>query len=272
MYRLRNCEDERGLTKDDEAIARFVRFNCPTKSAAFEGREVQYFSGSKAIDTLYESKYGTKADSEPRFPTRHSAFAFLKKMLEQGLFFRARRFVRKALNEGGDGKEETDQSTTDVEKDRNGKEEIDKEVERKEEAEGQQRRPKKVKLAEHPDQYFTDSSDVYVWIFDPTPMYKKVLGCLLIVVCLLICMFPVWPSWTQLIVYYVSLVGLCSFGALFGTAFLRTLLFVLIWMVSGGRYKLWILPNLTEECGFVESFQPLYSYECCQEKDEDKDD
>ncbi|VDO16141.1 unnamed protein product [Brugia timori] len=30
-----------------------------------------------------------------------------------------------------------------------------------------------------------------------------------------------------------------------------------------GKHKLWLLPNLTEDCGFFESFQPWYTYEYC---------
>lgn len=30
-----------------------------------------------------------------------------------------------------------------------------------------------------------------------------------------------------------------------------------------GKHKLWLLPNLTEDCGFFESFRPWYTYEYC---------
>lgn len=35
----------------------------------------------------------------------------------------------------------------------------------------------------------------------------------------------------------------------------------MIWAGSMGRHHLWILPNLLEDCGVLESFQPFYSYE-----------
>lgn len=41
----------------------------------------------------------------------------------------------------------------------------------------------------------------------------------------------------------------------------RYILFGVIWAVSVGKHHFWLLPNLTEECGFLESFQPLYTYE-----------
>ena len=38
------------------------------------------------------------------------------------------------------------------------------------------KKKKKVKLEYHPMQTFLDDKDVYVWIFDPTPLWKKLVG------------------------------------------------------------------------------------------------
>jgi translocation protein SEC62 len=46
----------------------------------------------------------------------------------------------------------------------------------------------------------------------------------------------------------------------------RTILFGIIWAATMGRHKLWLLPNLTEDCGFFESFQPWYTYEYSGDK------
>lgn len=37
--------------------------------------------------------------------------------------------------------------------------------------------------------------------------------------------------------------------------------FALAWLVTLGRHHFWILPNLTEDVGFFESFWPLYKHE-----------
>uniref|UniRef100_A0A1I8A368 Translocation protein SEC62 n=1 Tax=Steinernema glaseri TaxID=37863 RepID=A0A1I8A368_9BILA len=285
--RTRGSENQQQLTKEDDVIARYVRFNCPTKSTTFERNEVQYFTGSKAVDTLYESKWGTKATGEPAFPTRHSAFLFLKKMMEYGLFFRARKLVQKkktptvATAEKTDVKKSPKQSSTEKSVP---KEDNDKEVDKKEvswrvrqltscvkEDEDKKKKQKKVKLVEQSDQYFADSNDVYIWVFDPTPLYKKIIGGLIIIGCLLGCLFPLWPHWLRLGVYYLSIVGISAFGVLIGVAVARTILFAIIWIATLGRHKLWILPNLTEDCGFFESFQPFYSYEYCPKQSVTKD-
>lgn len=43
-----------------------------------------------------------------------------------------------------------------------------------------------------------------------------------------------------------------------------------MWVFTGGRHHFWLLPNLTEECGFFESFVPLYTHEYKGSKPEDK--
>uniref|UniRef100_A0A183CMZ5 Translocation protein SEC62 n=1 Tax=Globodera pallida TaxID=36090 RepID=A0A183CMZ5_GLOPA len=87
--------DSNKLTKEEDAIARFVRFNCPTNSTMFEGNEVHYFSGKKAVDVLVESKkYGAVAKI-PKFLNSGVAEEFLQALLEKGLFVRAKKLVPK---------------------------------------------------------------------------------------------------------------------------------------------------------------------------------
>lgn len=63
-----------------------------------------------------------------------------------------------------------------------------------------------------------------------------------------------------LLTFYILLLSCIIFLSNFSA---RTVLFVVIWTATMGRHKLWILPNLTEDCGFFESFQPWYTYEYC---------
>lgn len=37
--------------------------------------------------------------------------------------------------------------------------------------------------------------------------------------------------------------------------------FAIVWVCTWGKHHFWLLPNLTEECGFFESFVPLYTHE-----------
>jgi len=60
-------------------------------------------------------------------------------------------------------------------------------------------------------------------------------------------------------------------------AVIRLVVFCIIWGLTFGRHHLWLLPNLTEDVGFLASFWPLYKYEYnggdkSNEDDEDQDD
>ncbi len=48
-------------------------------------------------------------------------------------------------------------------------------------------------------------------------------------------------------------------GLPFGSA--RCILFLIIWLVTIGRHHFWLLPNLTADVGFIDSFRPLYTHE-----------
>lgn len=41
----------------------------------------------------------------------------------------------------------------------------------------------------------------------------------------------------------------------------RCILFLIIWLITGGRHHFWFLPNLTADVGFIDSFRPLYTHE-----------
>ena len=42
---------------------------------------------------------------------------------------------------------------------------------------------------------------------------------------------------------------------------MRYVFFAIVWVLTAGKHHFWLLPNLTEECGFFESFVPLYTHE-----------
>ena len=42
---------------------------------------------------------------------------------------------------------------------------------------------------------------------------------------------------------------------------MRYVFFAIVWVLTWGKHRFWLFPNLTEECGFFESFVPLYTHE-----------
>lgn len=264
------------MTKEQEEIAKYIRFNCPTATTMFEGNEVHYFSGNKAVDTLWDSKYGNKAKNSPMFKTRDDCFHYICELNSKQLFFRAKKLVAKKKenkDKGNDSSAEVTKSPKGTVEKRNKKakeEETATEAEGDEKEEGkkddkkdEEKKKKKVKLLVHDIQTFVDDKDVYVWVFDPTPLMKKIIGVLMLVGTIVGCLFPLWPAWLRQGVYYISITGIGCFAAIIVTAILRSILFCIIYAVTFGKHKLWILPNLTEDCGVLESFQPWYTYECC---------
>eukprot|EP00747_Dinoflagellata_sp_TGD_P161945 gnl/TRDRNA2_/TRDRNA2_179001_c0_seq1.p1 gnl/TRDRNA2_/TRDRNA2_179001_c0~~gnl/TRDRNA2_/TRDRNA2_179001_c0_seq1.p1 ORF type:complete len:336 (+),score=98.39 gnl/TRDRNA2_/TRDRNA2_179001_c0_seq1:105-1112(+) len=111
------------------------------------------------------------------------------------------------------------------------------------------------RLARSPQQSF-DCEGFYVITYEGGNSLQHFLLALIIVGVLLVCMFPVWPMWAKIGIWYLSVIFLSLY---FGLLILRLLLYTMFWIVG---FDFWILPNINDEmCGFLDSFQPLYSWE-----------
>lgn len=120
---------------------------------------------------------------------------------------------------------------------------------------------RKFKLDMHDVQVFEDSNQPYVWLYEPTSL-KAWLCCIgVIVAVILICLFPLWPSSVRTGVWYICICGLIFLSSILFLACLRHVVFFALWTLTFGKLHLWILPNLTEDVGFFESFWPLYTIE-----------
>lgn len=84
--RRRRSDDEMPeLSPIEKSIAKYLRFQCPTKKGILMGVQVVYFNGTKAVDCLIESKWSsistkalsgdpTKENKNPIcFTSRHDA-------------------------------------------------------------------------------------------------------------------------------------------------------------------------------------------------------
>jgi translocation protein SEC62 len=79
---------------------------------------------------------------------------------------------------------------------------------------------------------------------------------LMVAAVLLVCMFPVWPIWAKIGIWYLSVAFLSLY---FGVLILRMVVYALFWIVG---VDFWIFPNINDEyAGFLDSFQPLYSWD-----------
>ncbi|KAJ8949325.1 hypothetical protein NQ314_008245, partial [Rhamnusium bicolor] len=253
-------------TKEEFAVAKWLRKNVPIKKTKFLNHNVEYFTGKRAVDALLESNFAKRDD--PLFKTRADIVDYLHIMLEHKFYHRARKVPVSELELKGKKKEKKSIESADDEKKE--KKEKDKgtdaessvvEGAKEQQQPDKEKRKKKIRLDMHNDQRFVDCLDAYVWIYDPIPFHYWIIGTLLVLGAIGVCLFPLWPPSVRLGVYYLSVAAAGFLVSIIVLAVIRLIIFCLIWMLTLGRHHLWILPNLTEDVGFFASFWPLYTYQ-----------
>nr|XP_046216424.1 translocation protein SEC62-like isoform X1 [Oncorhynchus gorbuscha] len=304
-------------TKEEKAVAKYLRFNCPTKSTNMMGHRVDYFIASKAVDCLLDSKWAkAKKGEEAVFTTRDSVVDYCNKLLKKQFFHRALKVMKKKPEkdikkdkekekekkkdskdvEASDVKKEKekkkDAESSDVKKEKEKKKDaeasdVKKEKEKKKDAEASDVKKeksddspgtpkkkkdvkKKFKLEPHEDQLFLDGNEVFVWIYDPVHFKTFAMGLILVIAVIAATLFPLWPAEMRVGVYYLSVAAGCFVASILLLAVARCILFVIIWLVTGGRHHFWFLPNLTADVGFIDSFRPLYTHEYKGPRDSSK--
>ncbi|KAJ8959053.1 hypothetical protein NQ318_022308 [Aromia moschata] len=250
-------------TKEEFAVAKWMRKNVPIKKTKFLNHNVEYFTGKRAVDALLESVFAKRDDS--LFKTREDIVDYLHVMLEHKFFHRARKVPVSELELKGKKKEkkspEPAADEEKKEKDKGTDAESSVVEGAKEQQPDKEKRKKKIRLDMHNDQRFVDCLDAYVWIYDPIPFHYWIIGTLLVLGAIGVCLFPLWPPSVRLGVYYLSVAAAGFLVSIIVLAVIRLIIFCLIWMVTLGKHHLWILPNLTEDVGFFASFWPLYTYQ-----------
>lgn len=279
-------------TKDEKAIAKYLRFNCPSKSTNMMGHRVDYFVASKAVDCLMDSKWAkAKKGEEALFTNRESIVDFCNKLLKKQFFHRALKVMK--MKPEKDPKKEKEKGKSDIvkeddkkgkkdtskedkaKKDKEKKKEAEKEESKKDEAPGTPKKKetkRKFKLEPHEDQVFLDGNEVYVWIYDPVHFKTFAMGLILVIAVIAATLFPLWPAEMRVGVYYLSVGAGCFVASILLLAVARCILFLIIWLLTGGRHHFWFLPNLTADVGFIDSFRPLYTHEYKGPKAEQKKD
>jgi len=160
----------------------------------------------------------------------------------------------------------------DAEKKQKDKEEKAKEKEEKEKDDAAAKKKKKIKLEMHAEQRFFDSNDVYVWVYEPTSTKTFVLGLLIVLGSIGVCLFPLWPNELRLGVYYLSMAAMGFVGLILVLVIIRATLFGAVWVFTWGGHHFWLLPNLTEDCGFFDSFKPFYSHKLTEKGAADEEE
>lgn len=245
------------MSKEEQQIARFLRLSCPNRQGNCRGEKVDFFIASKLVDCLMDSKWGPglktpakPSSKSPLLANRQACLAFMQRLLNKQLFYRAIKVYKDEATSTADSNEDTPSLR---------KRKVNKESQTASQTpkpDGQVKR--KFKLDFHDEQKFVDSNEPYVWVYDQTSTKTYIIGSLLILGAIGICLFPLWPSQVREGVYYVSLAGASFLGAILGLAVFKYILFAIVWAVTFGSVSFWLFPNLTEDVGFFESFVPVY--------------
>lgn len=121
-------------------------------------------------------------------------------------------------------------------------------------------KPMKIEISDRQLFILDDPETVYVWIYEPPPgLFNWLAGSALLIGIIICCLFPIWPTELRSGAYYLTLLASALFGILLAVALLRLVLYLLFWVCTLGKYGFWLFPNYFEDCGFFESFRPVYS-------------
>jgi len=255
-------EDKEKPTKQQKAVTSWMRKNIPTKKTKFmHSHVVNYFLGTKAVDGLMTdspwAKEKAKEGSDLIFEYREQVVDYLNNLLRLKMFHRAKKIPVAEKEKKKKKKDEKADTETEDEKAK----EKDKEKEKK--------KKRKIRLDMHMDQVFLDTSDAFVWLYDPIPWYYWLGGTGIVLGIIALCLFPLWPTEARKGVYYLSVAAAAFLVFIIVLAIIKYILFAFLFIVSRGKLFFWIFPNLTEDVGFFESFWPIYTYTYTGEKTEE---
>ncbi|ORE05661.1 translocation protein [Rhizopus microsporus var. microsporus] len=108
----------------------------------------------------------------------------------------------------------------------------------------------------------------YMWIWEGSQVRQYFGAILLVIIVLAAVLFPLWPDFLKLGVWYLSVAVLGLIGVFFGIALIRLVLYIITLPVLPRGF--WLFPNLFADCGVIESFIPLYGFDEPKEKKKKK--
>ncbi|CAK9438642.1 uncharacterized protein LODBEIA_P28660 [Lodderomyces beijingensis] len=118
------------------------------------------------------------------------------------------------------------------------------------------------------DKAVIDPNTYFGWLYSKPNPYIFIYSILAIAAVFAVILFPLWPSFMRRGVWYLSMGALGLIGLLFATAIVRLIIYVISLVAFPTPF--WLFPNLFEDCGVLESFQPLYGWEEPKKKKKSK--
>merc|ERR1712154_605629 len=146
------------------------------------------------------------------------------------------------------------------EKDKKGKKKAEVAETQDEKTEKTEKKKRKVRLDMHLEQIFVDSSDAFVWLYDPIPWYYWLFGGGICLVGIMFCLFPLWPRVIRRGAHWLATAAVGFLIGVLILGILKYVIFAALYLLSARKFRFWIMPNLTKDVGFLASFWPLYEY------------
>ncbi|RLV94315.1 Translocation protein SEC62 [Spathaspora sp. JA1] len=109
------------------------------------------------------------------------------------------------------------------------------------------------------DKATIDADAYYGWLYQKPNPFIWLYSILAIVGVFAVILFPLWPRVMKRGVWYLSMGALGLIGLFFVTAIVRLIIYIVSLVAFPKPF--WLFPNLFEDCGVIESFQPLYGWE-----------
>merc|ERR1719365_84881 len=90
------------------------------------------------------------------------------------------------------------------------------------------------------------------------------------------CLFPLWPKKIRHASGWLSFASVCFMIGVIGLAAVKYLVFSVLYLLSARKLRFWLMPNLTKDVGFMNSFWPVYDYtytgEVVDEEEEEQEE
>lgn len=104
-----------------------------------------------------------------------------------------------------------------------------------------------------------DPNNYFVWLYTkPNPLIL-LYSILTIAGIFTVILFPLWPVFMKIGVWYLSMGLLGLLGLFFLIAIIRLIIYLISLIILPRAF--WLYPNLFEDCSVIESFKPLYGWE-----------
>lgn len=100
-----------------------------------------------------------------------------------------------------------------------------------------------------------NETGLFAWVYEPSGLSNIIIAVVLLLAVVGIVMYPIWPYRLQRGVWYLLMTAMVFVSLIFLLGIIRLIVFSVTFFIAKPGW--WLFPNLFEDCGFFESFQPV---------------